>query len=341
MAPTTRSSTTRARADESQAAALNDAAAVTEESDVESESGSGSDDTDEGLLTEYCMAGNFDEAKRMLDLGTPAHEMALFHAVTKRHGDVAALLIQHGADIQAFPHGLSVLFWAVRRNSMACVEVLLDQGADVELTSPTITVTPLMEACIQGYEKVARMLCSYGASRTAVNEHGNNAAWFARENADSGEVNGHEHRSISAFLLRSRLWTTPLHFLEELTPRRAALLLKGGALRMHARAAAGAPSPLDLAKSLERDGRAPPGSPAAIVLDGWRDRLLALAMGTHARLGAGSAMRHLGAVRDEHGRAALLEKVLDFLAECEVLWVAGDGWDGTVAEEDPEEGIFT
>jgi hypothetical protein len=318
MPPSTRS-TARAR-DESQGAA------TTNESEDESESGHASDDESDSL-TEYCVGGDFDNVKRMLEDGSAADEMALFHAVTKRHAKCTALLVRHSADVNAFPLDLSTLYWAVRHShdSVACVDILLAHDADVEMTHPTIATTPLMEACIQGHENVARLLCSYGASRSAVNQHGNNAAWFAR-------VNG--HHSLSAFLQRSRLWTTPLHFLEDLTPQRAASLLQGRVRHVHARVADGAPSPLDLAKSLEQQGRAPPEVPAAMVLACWRDRLVALAMGIHARLGATSALRHLGAVRDGGGCAYLLEKVVDHLAACEVLHVAGDGWDGSVEEGD-------
>jgi hypothetical protein len=48
-----------------------------------------------------------------------------------------------------------------------------------------------------------------------------------------------------------------------------------------------------IARELHAKGEAAEGSAAALVLSWWRPRLLALAMGTHTRLGAESPFRHL------------------------------------------------
>merc|ERR1712159_892432 len=113
---------------------------------------------------------------------------------------------------------------------------------------------------------------------------------------------------LITWLLDTWWWTTPLHYLECLTPQRAAALLARGA-NPHARASTDAPSPIMLAVELERVGRAPLGSPAALVLSHWRTRLLALAMGTHPRLGQESVVSKL----------AGLPEVCDMIA---VAWVA-------------------
>ena len=81
---------------------------------------------------------------------------------------------------------------------------------------------------------------------------------------------GHHH--IADWLEATREWTTPLHYLDILTPQRAAALLAAGA-SPHARATATAPSPFTLAKAMQQaEGGVAAGSAAAQVIlevEGW------------------------------------------------------------------------
>ena len=81
-----------------------------------------------------------------------------------------------------------------------------------------------------------------------------------REDTDRGR---HE---LVGFLVRSRLWSTPLHHLEFLTPERALALLRAGA-DIHATAEPGGPTPLSLAQALAAVGGAAEGTAAFLVLE--------------------------------------------------------------------------
>ena len=74
------------------------------------------------------------------------------------------------------------------------------------------------------------------------------------------------HHDIAAFLVRSRLWSTPLHHLEFLTPERALALLRAGA-DLHAAAEPGGPTPLSLAQAMAAAGDASEGTAAFLVLE--------------------------------------------------------------------------
>ena len=94
---------------------------------------------------------------------------------------------------------------------------------------------------------LSMLLCSYGASRVAVdNVDGWTAIACARKNG---------HDILADLLEATSHWTTPLHYLEvldsTLTPHRASALLSARA-DPHARdpTAVAAPSPFELAKAM-------------------------------------------------------------------------------------------
>ena len=122
-----------------------------------------------------------------------------------------------------------------------------------------------MWACANGHEPLAKLLCSYGADRDAASRYGKTPITKARDR-------GLYH--LADWLEATRLWTTPLHYLEVVTPPRAADLLRDSA-DPHARAAgdAAAPSPLELAKAMQAAvGGVAAGSAAALVIlevEGW------------------------------------------------------------------------
>ena len=73
------------------------------------------------------------------------------------------------------------------------------------------------------------------------------------------------HTDLSAWLVSTRLWSTPLHHLEVIDAARARALLRDGA-DIHARAEPDGPTPLSLAHALHAQGAAARGSAAALVL---------------------------------------------------------------------------
>ncbi len=195
--------------------------------------------------------------------------------------------------------GWTALMVASTRSHVGCTRLLLEHGAEVDRANKD-GVTALILACIADSHQCAVLLCAYGASRSATNKFGRAAAYFARQN------NPH----LARWLERTRHWCSPLHYLDDgLSLERTQALLEAG-VSPHARVpgVVGAPSPLDIALELERAGEAPAGSPAALVLLWWRERLAALAMGTHSRLGRRSPVRVLG------GMPEVLELVAHHLA---------------------------
>ena len=149
----------------------------------------------------------------------------------------------------------------------ARVRLLPARGADVNLAHKDRRqgFTPLMLTSMRGHEAIAKLLCSYGANRDATNKHGYTPITVARSD---------DFDDLADWLEATRLWTTPLHYLEVVTPPRAAALLRDGA-DPHARAAGhdAAPSPFELAKAMQAaEGGVVAGSAAALVIlevEGW------------------------------------------------------------------------
>jgi ankyrin repeat protein len=103
-------------------------------------------------------------------------------ASARRHPEMMRLLISNGADVDArSTHrdyqrhvtaegrpksldsgGLTPLLYAARENCMACVEVLLDRGADVDLPDPD-GVSPLHVAIMNANWDLAKQLLAAGA----------------------------------------------------------------------------------------------------------------------------------------------------------------------------------
>jgi ankyrin repeat protein len=182
-----------------------------------------------------------------------------------RRGDTAKVrrLLAEGAGIdQIDKYGKSALMLVSIYNHLETASVLLEEhGADVNQANRW-GFTPMSAACIGGNLDMVQLLSSYGAARTFTNR--DRTKCTAEELAKSTIIPA---------------------------TRAHALLRKGASIL--AATAPGDPTPLSLARELQAKGEAAEGSAAALVLSWWRPRLLALAMGTHTRLGAESPFRHL------------------------------------------------
>ena len=88
----------------------------------------------------------------------PLHE-----AVSHGHAKVAALLLQHGADVnsRAIAHGSTSLHLAVSYGNAECVRVLLANGADITMTDHYMK-TPLQQGVVDHKYSVAKILRSAG-----------------------------------------------------------------------------------------------------------------------------------------------------------------------------------
>jgi ankyrin repeat protein len=114
-------------------------------------------------------------------------ETALMYAVAENHADVAKLLIDHGADVNArstfydfnfrkvasggtqavyFRGGMTPLLFAARQGAIESAQVLLAAGADINLGEPEFGFTPLLDALYNDHYDLAAVLVDKGADFT-------------------------------------------------------------------------------------------------------------------------------------------------------------------------------
>ena len=95
---------------------------------------------------------------------TPLHWCAFRSMVGGEPREIAELLIDNGADVNAKTtnrDSYSVLNWAIDAGNTGVVELLIKKGADVNLVAGD--VTPLMRAASNGNEQIVELLIRYGA----------------------------------------------------------------------------------------------------------------------------------------------------------------------------------
>lgn len=110
-------------------------------------------------------------------------QTALMWAVAQSQPTMAATLLAHGADVDArstvsewermvtaeprqknlMSGGFTPLLYAARQGCLDCARVLLDAGAQVDLTDPD-GVTPLLSALLNGHFDTAKVLLERGAN---------------------------------------------------------------------------------------------------------------------------------------------------------------------------------
>jgi uncharacterized protein len=140
-------------------------------------------------LLAVARTGNVKAAQLLLNEGATVDarekwggQTALMWASARRHPEMMQLLISKGADINARSTdrnyqrhvtaegrpksldsgGLTPLLYAARENCMACVEVLLKNGVDIDLPDPD-GVSPLLVAIMNANWDLARQLILAGA----------------------------------------------------------------------------------------------------------------------------------------------------------------------------------
>jgi len=183
----------------------------------------------------------------------------LWVASSGGHADMVSALLNACASIDwsARDDRWTPLMAASQPGHVEVLTVLLEAGAAVNQTDHGGR-TAMVFACAVGHLTCIKLLSLYGATRTfhaAPDDH-----YTAEQVAE-----GHDHEALAAWLVESRLWSTPLHHLCIIGSARARELLRGGA-DLHAAAAAGGPTPLSLAQALRAAGDAAEGSAASLVL---------------------------------------------------------------------------
>lgn len=128
-------------------------------------------------------------------------------AATRNAGEMVKVLVAKGANVNArakfsdWPSqitseprgqyhaygGLTPLLYAARGGCDACVDALLDGGADVNLPTPE-GVTPIMIALDNGHHGVARLLMERGGNPHLWDVYGRTALYIAVGNAGGGNA---------------------------------------------------------------------------------------------------------------------------------------------------------
>ena len=146
-------------------------------------------------------------AELLLDAGANVNateqwrgQTALMWAAANAHGAMAQLLIEHGADVsvraavndwgsqitsepraQYRPAGgLTPLLYAARSGCEACIDAILDAGADIDLPTPE-AVTPLMIAIDNYRYNAAKLLLERGANPHLWDWWGRTALYIATD----------------------------------------------------------------------------------------------------------------------------------------------------------------
>src|SRR6202034_1484452 len=141
-------------------------------------------------------------------------ETALIWAAQENHAEAAAILIAHGADVNArtnplerakdrfglegvltiLPHGnWTPLMYAARQGSLEAARTLVDRGATLNLTDPDGS-TALLLAIINGHYDTAALLAEKGADPNIADASGMAALYAAVDMSTLGEVYGHTAR---------------------------------------------------------------------------------------------------------------------------------------------------
>ncbi|MET0292619.1 MAG: ankyrin repeat domain-containing protein [Steroidobacteraceae bacterium] len=160
-------------------------------------------------LMSVARTGNLEAAKLLIKRGANVNaaerfggQTALMWAAARRHPEIVALLVSKRADPNAratvrnferhitveqrykntHTGGLTPLLYAVRENCKACVDVLIDRGADIALPDPD-GIAPLTLAMMNGNWDIAKRLVEAGADVNQWDIYGQSPLHVAIENA--------------------------------------------------------------------------------------------------------------------------------------------------------------
>ena len=180
---------------------------------------------DTTILMTAARTGNPEIVRLLIEHGAEVNakggvygETALIWAVQENHAEAAQVLIAHGADVNArtiplerpkdrfglegvltiLPHGSwTPLMYAARQGSLDAARVLLERGANPNLTDPDST-TALVLAIINGHYDTAALLAKRGADPNITDTAGMAALYAAVDMNTLGEVYGHPARPTSS-----------------------------------------------------------------------------------------------------------------------------------------------
>jgi len=118
-----------------------------------------------------------------LNARTEAGESVLAYALKSRvDQDMLELLVANGADLfYTDDEGVSIMDFAVTYNNLYMINLLLEQGKDVNDVTRKSGFTPLMAAVCYGRYEIFEVLLAANADVTAVEKKGMTALDFAKK----------------------------------------------------------------------------------------------------------------------------------------------------------------
>ena len=148
-------------------------------------------------LTMACAAGEDYIVRILLDAGADArwynsyhgmHTSAIVHACSIEHLSIVKLLLQHDKELLDFPdgHGVTPLFFAVRREQSEILQFFLDRGVNVHASDHDGN-TALMHACQTNNLEIVQLLLAAGVDVHARDKKQRTALHYA-VTSPSGET---------------------------------------------------------------------------------------------------------------------------------------------------------
>lgn len=133
--------------------------------------------------------GQIEEIRTAAEQGIDLHEpdslgrTALMFASYNGHDDVVRFLIENGGEVtKSDSEGRTPLIFAASGPFPDTVELLLANGADPDVKDSAEGWTPLMYAASEGNEEVVQILLDHGANISILDNDGDSALDFARNN---------------------------------------------------------------------------------------------------------------------------------------------------------------
>ncbi|KAA1258748.1 Ankyrin repeats (3 copies) [Rubripirellula obstinata] len=139
--------------------------------------------------------GNLDLVRSAIQSGTDvnvadptAGYTALLMAAYNGHANVVKFLLENDADVDARDReGKTPLMHACTNSSVETVRLLIDGGADINVTESTEGFTPLMTAAALGQTEIVKLLLERSADKGVVDQDGDTAISHA-QNSQHDEI---------------------------------------------------------------------------------------------------------------------------------------------------------
>jgi FOG: Ankyrin repeat len=149
----------------------------------------------ENTLAGAAEYGYYEKAHELLQKGADPDKKSsekltpLMYAASRGDYDIAKLLIEYGADVNAehpgspepSVKGFTPLIYAMSNRTTAVLQLLLDNGADINHKSENGT-SALIRACTYDRRDLMKTLIENGADINAVDDEGKSALYYAIDN---------------------------------------------------------------------------------------------------------------------------------------------------------------